>query len=108
MSNTHIDMEEEIKELVAKREGDVVYKAVIDGDAAAQARLRQERSTTLIINPNRDVPFETRQVESFLRFMSEGLENEMESAEMDNIVYDGLGNHRILGKKKKKKKKMGY
>ena len=48
----------------------------------------------------------TQQVESLLAFMVEDpLERELENAERDNIVYDGLGEHRILGKVKKKKKK---
>ncbi len=46
-----------------------------------------------------------QQVESLLAFMVEApIERELENAERDNIVYDGLGEHRILGKKKKKKK----
>lgn len=105
MSNVHIDMEEEIKELLAQRENDTVFQAVVNGDPAAQAKLREERSTAVRIDLKRDIPFETRQVESFLRFMDAGLEKEMELAEMDNVVYDGLGTHRILGKKKNKKKK---
>jgi hypothetical protein len=32
----------------------------------------------------------------------------MEDAEGDNVIYDGLGEHRILGKAKKKKKAMPY
>jgi len=46
-----------------------------------------------------------QQVESLLAFMVEdSLERALENAERDNIVYDGLGEHRILGKHKKKKK----
>ena len=55
---------------------------------------------------NRETPFGERQVESFLRFMvSQEIEREFEDAVADNIVYDSLGEHRILGKAKKKKKK---
>ena len=47
-----------------------------------------------------------QQVESLLAFMVEAdIERGLENAEMDNIVYDALGDHRILGKHKKKKKK---
>ncbi len=47
-----------------------------------------------------------QQVESLLAFMVElPIERALENAERDNIVYDGLGEHRILGKHKKKKKK---
>ena len=46
-----------------------------------------------------------QQVESLLAFMVEPpIVRALENAERDNIVYDGLGEHRILGKHKKKKK----
>ena len=46
-----------------------------------------------------------QQVESLLAFMVEySTERALENAERDNIVYDALGEHRILGKHKKKKK----
>ena len=46
-----------------------------------------------------------QQVESLLAFIVEdSMERALENAERDNIVYDGLGEHRILGKKKKKKR----
>ncbi len=108
MTNIHINMDEEIRELLSRRENDIVFRAVVLGDPAAHAKLKQERSTVLSVNVSRDIPFETRQVESFLRFMDERLEVDMELAEMDNVVYDGLGEHRILGKKKRKKKKRSY
>ena len=45
-----------------------------------------------------------QQVESLLAFRVEApTERALENAERDNIVYDGLGEHRILGKKKKKR-----
>ena len=108
MTNIHINMDEEIRELLSRRENDIVFRAVVLGDPIAHAKLKEERSTVLSVNVARDIPFEARQVESFLRFMDERLEVDMELAEMDNIVYDGLGTHRILGKKKKKKKKTSY
>ena len=46
-----------------------------------------------------------QQVESLLAFMvDDPMERALENVERDNIVYDGLGEHRILGKRKKKKK----
>lgn len=45
-----------------------------------------------------------RQVESLLQFLiNDSIERKLNIAERNNIVYDGLGEHRILGKKKKKK-----
>jgi hypothetical protein len=52
----------------------------------------------------KDSNFGPRQVESFLRFMDESLERQCEQAEADNVVYDALGEHRILGRAKKKKR----
>ncbi len=47
-----------------------------------------------------------QQVESLLAFLVEDpTQRDMENVERDNIVYDALGDHRILGKHKKKKKK---
>ncbi len=47
-----------------------------------------------------------QQVESLLAFMvGDPTERSLEDTERDNIVYDALGDHRILGKHKKKKKK---
>jgi hypothetical protein len=44
-----------------------------------------------------------QQVESLLAFViDEPLERALENAERDNIIYDALGEHRILGKAKKK------
>ncbi len=58
-----------------------------------------------IESERKDNNFGPCQVKSFLHFMFEGQERQFEDAEADNIVYEALGEHRILGKAKKKKKK---
>jgi len=107
MVDAHIDMEESTSDIAERLARDTMFRAICNGDARAMARLQQEGSVTLNVDPRREAPLGQRQVESLLCFMvSRETEIEIEDAERDNIVYDGLGDHRILGKKKKKKKKM--
>ena len=140
----HIDMNEEIREIVENREQNLLHRGICQGDLKALKELKTNSvydmfeggveeedvledwgpPVDLSDNPaaiaweslqkcasenqehNRETPFGERQVESFLRFMiSAEIEREFEDAEGDNIVYDALGSHRILGKAKKKKKK---
>jgi hypothetical protein len=110
--DAHIDMTESTTELADRLARDTMYRAICDGDPAAMARLQKEGSATVSIDLRREAPLGQRQVESLLCFMvSPDVDRAMEDAEGDNVVYDGLGEHRILGKKKGKKKtsrKMGY
>jgi hypothetical protein len=104
--DAHIDLQESTTELADRLARDTMFRAICEGDSQAMARLQQEGSTTVTIDLRRETPLGQRQVESLLCFMvSKETQREMEDAELDNIVYDGLGEHRILGKKKKKKKK---
>ena len=104
--DAHIDMQESTGDLADRLARDTMFRAICDGDPRAMARLQQEGSTTVTVDLRREAPLGQRQVESLLCFMvSDEAERAMEDAERDNIVYDGLGEHRILGKKKKKKKK---
>jgi hypothetical protein len=103
--DTHIDMQESTTELADRLTRDTMFRAICDGDPKALSRLRQQGGIQTTIDLRREAPFGQRQVESLLCFMvSEDMEKSMEDAEGDNIVYDGLGEHRILGRKKKKKK----
>ena len=103
--DTHISLTESTSELADRLARDTQYRAICEGDPNSMHRLQQEGSIKTTIDLRRDLPLGQRQVESLLCFMvSDEIERELEDAEGDNIVYDGLGEHRILGKKKKKKK----
>ena len=116
MVNTHISLTESTSELADRLARDTQYKAICDGDPQAMSKLQQQGSIGgwhdsfhKCANENeikrQGTPLGQRQVESLLCFMvSPELERELEDAEGDNVVYDGLGEHRILGKKKKIKK----
>ena len=110
--DAHIDMQESTADLADRLARGTMFRAICDGDPGAMSRLEKEGSTTVTIDLRREAPLGQRQVESLLCFMvSDETKIEMENAERDNIVYDGLGEHRILGKKKKVKKKsraLGY
>ncbi len=104
--DAHIDMQESTTELADRLARDTMFRAICEGDPSAMVRLQKEGSATAYIDLRREVPLGQRQVESLLCFMvSHETEMALEDAEGDNIVYDGLGEHRILGQSKKKKKK---
>lgn len=74
-----------------------------------RAQVRSCADLRITINgetvPNEDL-LGTRQVESLLSFIVEDkMERALGEAELDNRTYEGLGEHRILGRAKKKKKK---
>lgn len=69
-------------------------------------RLEKQGGVKITVDPQRKDPLGQRQVESLLCFMvSEETERALEDAGADNIVYDGLGEHRILGRAKKNNKR---
>jgi len=101
----HLNLDEDIRELIAAREKDTVFQAICRGNPKALDELhRSDTRPPLCIDPYAEIPDGPRQVESLLRFVvGRSLEREMEDAEADNIVYDQLGEHRVLGAKKCKK-----
>lgn len=117
--DAHLDMEELTKGIFEQRAQKLMYKAIVTGDLIAMAKLEKEgtvagtKSMEQCARENaikrQEIFLGTRQVESLLRFMvSRELLYEMEDAEADNLVYDKLGEHRILGKKKTKKRTVSY
>ncbi len=100
--NKHLDMETLVKQVEEGRQSDLAYRAICLGDPAALKRLEDQARDHLSIDALKDPDFGPRQVESFLRIMDRELDEELELAEMDNIVYDSLGEHRILGQRKSK------
>ena len=81
----HSWFQEELPELAARRYPDI--RIQVNGEAVSEAELGQA------------------QVQSLLAFAVDlYLERKLEDAELDNKIYDGLGDHRILGKRKKKKR----
>jgi hypothetical protein len=114
----HIDMNEEIQQIIRERSylqqrrwRSSIFSAPPEekNRVAEEAMNRCGRENSLVRAAKR-VPEGQRQVEALLRFPIDRVtQRAMEDAEADNIVYDQLGEHRILGKKKKnKKKKRGY
>ena len=105
--DAHIEMTESTSDLAKRLEQDTRFQAICNGDSRAMSRLQREGSIQTTIGLRRETPLGQRQVESLLRFMiSEETTRAFEDAEGDNLVYDSLGEHRILGRAKKKKKKM--
>ena len=102
--DAHIDMQESTKDLADRLAQDFLFQAVCNGNQKAMSRIQKDGSRQVSVDMRKEVSLGQRQVESLLRFMvSEETYRAMEDAERDNIVYDGLGEHRILGKKKKKR-----
>ncbi len=106
MVDLHLDIKESMTDISERLARDTMYHAICHGDPRAMARLEKEGGIKATIDLRKEVPLGQRQVESLLCFMvSEEIERELEDAERDNIVYDALGEHRLLGLAKKKKKK---
>ncbi len=109
----HLDMNTEIQNLIKAQEDSLAFRAICQGDKAAMAKLRNHSDAgsaqvlEKAVRERKDTPFGQAQVQSFLRFM---VSNEttlaLEDAERDNMVYDALGDHRVLGKPKKKKRRV--
>lgn len=110
--DVHIDMTEQLNNLAESLAQNTMYQAICRGDPNSLAKLQREGSKTISVDLRKETPLGQRQVESLLSFMvSNETEKELEDAEGDNIVYDALGEHRILGLAKKKQKKsriLGY
>lgn len=114
--DAHLDMEELTKDISERRATELMHRAICTGEPVAMAELqgqgidRQVSAMAKCAAENsmkrREALLGTDQVESLLRFMvSRETQYEMEDALADNNIYDRLGEHRILGKKKKKKVK---
>lgn len=105
MTNAHLDMDSDVRDLIENLDRNTAYRAICHGDPHAMARLQKNGSATITVG-NEGTPQGERQVESLLRFIVDRpLLYAMEDAEADNKMYDHLGEHRILGKHKKKKGK---
>jgi len=101
--DAHIDAEETTRSLAERLARDTMFHAICHGDPRAMRRLEQQGSIKIPIDLRREAPLGQRQVESLLRFMvPRQIEREFEDAEGDNVVYDALGEHRILGRVRKK------
>ena len=78
-----------------------------DSESSPKGRLGNLKITEIHIDDKKATPWEKlgpAQRESLLAFIvSTDIEDAMAHAEGDNIVYDALGEHRILGKSRKKK-----
>ena len=109
MVHKHLDIQSILQDQLKKeRQSRVLHVQTVQ---AENERMHTLETIDLRIDVNGEtVPITDnlgpQQVESLLAFMvDDSMERALENAERDNIVYDGLGEHRILGKKKKKKKK---
>ncbi len=106
MSNTHFNMDQIIKDIQVSRGKLAMLQAVCEGDARALKIVQEEGSVKIRVDVEKEIPIGTRQVESLLRFSLErNVERAIEDALADHIVYDQLGEHRILGRAKKPKRK---
>jgi hypothetical protein len=104
----HIDMNPEIQRILVSRAQDVVYRAIVEGNPNAMLQLQHDNQAVVgkvLAKARRERKDPgPAQVQSFLRFVVDrATERQMEDAEADNVVYDALGEHRILGKKRKQK-----
>ncbi len=118
--DAHLDMEELTREISQRRATELMYQAICTGEPVAMIKLQQEGSvnsssfsmskcTRENALKRQSALLGTRQVESLLRFMvSREVQYQMEDAESDHKIYDSLGSHRILGKKKKKTRLISY
>ena len=100
--DAHINIVEKKDNPAEQLAKEIMYQAICNGNPVAMSRLQKEGGVETVIDLRRDAPVGQRQVESLLRFVvSSDLERSMEDAEGDQIVYDGLGEHRILGTKRR-------
>ncbi len=106
MVHSHLDIQSILEEELKKqRESRILHLQ----DLSQKKHVRDNPDFNVLANgetvPNED-NLGPQQVESLLAFVvGNPTERFLEDTERDNIVYDALGDHRILGKHKKKKKK---
>ena len=110
--DAHIDIEERMRHVSKQRADHTMRQAICAGDPAALAKLQEGGDSKVALGAldkcareyelkRREAPLGPRQVESLLCFMvSPEIEKALEDAEGDNGVYDALGEHRILGRRK--------
>ena len=103
MPNLHIDMNEEIQRILRNRQAQSMF---YNSPSSVERQKRFEESMQQCIRENMRVPEGCRQKESTLRFIIDrDTERAIEDAEANNIIYDYLGEHRILGHKRHSVKK---
>jgi len=106
MINAHIDIQSIIQEEIQKRRETMLGHV----QQVNHSKKVRENPNFKVVAEGETVPsmdeLGPQQVESLLTFVVEdSVERALTTTELDNIVYDGLGDHRILGRAKKKKKK---
>ena len=105
MVHEHLDIQSILEEELKEKRKEGIGRLI----QANERRRAWEMSDFNMLAGGETVPeadtLPPQQVESLLAFLVEiSTERQLENVERDNIVYDGLGEHRILGKHKKKKK----
>ncbi len=106
MVHEHLDIQSILQEELKKKRKEGIGRLI----QANERRRAWEMSDFNMLAGGETVPeadtLPPQQVESLLAFLVEySIERALEDAERNNIVYDALGDHRILGKHKRKKKK---
>jgi hypothetical protein len=105
MTNKHLNLEEDVRRLVEAQEGDLAFRAICQGDQEALRELSTKGSIQSQFDPLKEPQLGPAQREALLTFvLEEEVARALEDTQADNIVYDQLGEHRILGRVKKKKK----
>ncbi len=111
---THLTLEEDVKDFLTNRAHEkevyTVLRAVCDGDPTSLKEVGERGSMNSekgqaalnkIIAERRETPLGAFQVESLLRFtVEQEIEDAIEDARGDDIVYGQLKVHRILGSSK--------
>ncbi len=106
MINAHIDIQSIIQEEIKRRREDRLGHVQ---QVNHYSKVRENPNFRVVAEgetvPNLD-RLGPQQVESLLTFVVEdSVDRALGTAEMDNRVYDGLGEHRLLGRAKRKQKK---
>ncbi len=104
----HLDMNSEIQKILQERRASGMFSnpSKDEKQKRAEEAYVQCGMENALVRRNKGISVGERQVESILRFIIDRpTQIQLEDAVADNIVYDQLGEHRILGKKKSKKKK---
>jgi len=109
MINQHLDIQSILQKELEKQRKDRLLHVQDVRTVEHLKRVAESVSSHITVTeetvPHGDI-LGPQQVESLLSFVVEdSVERALTGTDLDNIVYDGLGEHRILGKHKKKKKK---